>query len=221
MKKMIVGLAALVMVSASFAQPGPGDFKNGNPHEMHQRGGGKELEKLNLSDAQKAQVKTINQEFRKKMQDLESKENITVKEQRNQQEALRKEHKSKIESLLTPEQKTQLAQFKADAEKKRAEMGEKHLAQMKEKLGLSDSQVATIKSKQQATIQKRDAIISDEKLDGSQKREQLSALRQEMKTNMESVLTPEQKVKMEELRKNREEKNKSSEGHRAHGEGSK
>ena len=221
MKKMIVGMAALIIAGASFAQPGRADYKNGRQHEMHQRGGGKQLEKLNLSDAQKAQMKAVNEDFRKQMQDLDRKESITVKEQRDQKEAIRKAHKAKIESLLTPEQKTQLAQLKADAEKRRAEMAEKHLADMKEKLGLSDAQVATLKSKQQATTQKRHAILKNESLDGTQKREQLTAIRQEMRTNMESVLTPEQKQKMEELRRNRQEKNKFSEGHRGQGYNSK
>jgi Spy/CpxP family protein refolding chaperone len=214
MKKMILGLAALVMVSASFAQPTPGEYGKGRQHEMRNHHGGANMfEKLNLTDTQKAQVKSINEDFRKQMKDLESKENITVKEQRDRKDALRKAHQDKIQALLTADQKTQLYQLKADGEKRRAEMSEKHLSMLKEKLSLTDAQVSTIKSKQATTKSKMDAILRNDALQGSERKDQMTALREEMKKNVESVLTPEQKTKMEELRKENHEKMKSRGNH--------
>jgi Spy/CpxP family protein refolding chaperone len=214
MKKMILGMAALVMVSASFAQPTPGDYGKGRQHEMrNHRGGDRMFEKLNLTDTQKAQVKSINEDFRKQMKDLDSKENITVKEQRDRKEALRKAHQEKIQGVLTAEQKSQLAEFKADGEKRRAEMAEKHLSMLKEKLSLTDAQVSAIKLKQATTKSRMDAIMKNEALQDSEKREQVTALRGEMRNNIESVLTPEQKTKMEELRKENHDKMKSHGNH--------
>jgi Spy/CpxP family protein refolding chaperone len=88
-------------------------------------------------------------------------------------------------------------------------MAEKHLSMLKEKLSLTDAQVATIKSKQLTTKSKMDAIMKNDALQGSEKREQLTALREEMRKNIESVLTPEQKTKMEELKKENQDKMKS------------
>lgn len=213
MKKTILGLTALLLVSASFAQPTPGGFDKGPHQEMREHGRGAGLEKLNLTDAQKQQMKSINDDFRKQMQDLNAKENITVKQQRDQRDALEKSHRQKVESILTPAQKEQLAQLKADAEKRRTEMAEKHLADLKEKLNLSDAQVAAIKSNQQKTQSKFDSLMKNESISGSDKRQQLMTLREEMRSNVESVLTPEQKTKMQQIHNDRQDKMNQFHGH--------
>ena len=53
-------------------------------HDRFKRG--ENYEKLNLTDAQKTQVKTINDDFRKQMQDLHKQGNITVDEQKQKLE---------------------------------------------------------------------------------------------------------------------------------------
>lgn len=205
MKKMILGLAALVMVTCSFAQPL--EHHRGQHPRM-------EFKKLNLTADQQAQMKTLNEDFRKQMQTLNSNESITVKEQRDQREALIKAHKQKIEGLLTAEQKNQLAQMKAARGQKREEIAAKRLERLKDKLGLSEQQVATIKSNEQQTHGKIEAIMKEEKIERTEKRQQLMALKDEMKNNIDKVLTPEQKTKMELLRKERMEKMKTHRDHR-------
>ena len=64
---------------------------------------------LNLSEDQKKQAKTYREDFRKKMQELNKNENITVKEMRDRKEALQKEQRNKMQSLLTAEQKNKIA----------------------------------------------------------------------------------------------------------------
>ena len=212
MKKMILGLAALAMVTFAFAQPN-GQHQKGQRPGMEQGQHRMDYKKLNLSDAQQQQMKTINEDFRKQMQALNSKENITVKDQRA---ALAKAHKAKVDGVFTPEQKQQLAQMKADNAKKREAISEQRLATMKEKLALTDAQVATIKSHQQQTHSKMEAIMKDDNIDREAKKQQLMAVRQEMKTNIDKVLTPDQKVKMEAERKDHQEKMKSTKGRRMH-----
>ena len=215
MKKMILGLAALTMVTLSFAQQNPDGENHKRQHsQLEQRHRGMDFGKLNLSDEQKQQMKSVNEDFHKQMQELNSKENITVKEQRDQRAAIEKTHKAKLDGILTADQKQQLADMKADMAKKREEMAEKHLARMKEKLSLSDEQVATIKNSQQQTHDKIEAILKDDNIDRVSKKQQLIALRQEMKNNMDKVLTPEQKVKMEEFKKENQQKMKSFRGRR-------
>ncbi len=217
MKKVILGLAAIVLVSCTFAQPGGGHEgrqHHGMQHGQHEM----DFKKLNLTDAQQQQMKTLNEDFHRQLQELNSKENITVKEQRDQRDALVKAHKAKIDGIFTAEQKQQLAQMKAENAKKREEMAVERLAKMKAELNLTDAQVATIKSNQQTTHSKIEAILKDENLDRESKEQQLTALRQEMKTNLDKVLTPEQKAKMDAERKVRQEKMKSFKGHRMHNE---
>lgn len=215
MKKVILGLAALAMVTCTFAQPNGGHHKGQRPGmELGQHR--IDFKKLNLSDAQQQQIKTLNGDFHKQMQEFNSKQKITVKEQRDQRAELVKTHKAKIEDIFTAEQKQQLAQMKADNANKREEMAAQRLTKMKEHLSLTDAQVATIKSNQQNTHRKIEAIVKDENLDRESKTQQLMALRQEMKTDIDKVLTPDQKAKMDAERKERQEKMKSFKGHRMH-----
>lgn len=69
------------------------------------------MEKLNLSEAQKQQIKSVNEDFRTKMQALNQNDNLLVKDARAQRKALMQERKDKISAILTPEQRTQAEQF--------------------------------------------------------------------------------------------------------------
>ncbi|MES2648625.1 MAG: hypothetical protein V4717_17245 [Bacteroidota bacterium] len=214
MKKMILGLAALVMVTCTFAQPSTNHRKGKHPG-MEQRGalGFKDLD---LTETQKQQVKAINENFHQQMQTLNSKENITVKEQRTQKANLLKAHKEQLQAVLTPDQKQKMVEKKAEMQKNRLAMQDKRLETLKSKLALSDAQVATIKSKQQSNQAKMEAIMKDEKMDQAQKKQQIVSLRKEMKNELYEVLTPEQKAKLEALKTERRDKTKSFKGHRMH-----
>jgi Spy/CpxP family protein refolding chaperone len=212
MKKMILGLAALLMVSFSFAQP---NQQHHAKRAFGQHNRGMQFKKLNLTDAQKEQMKTVNADFHKQLKALNAKEDITVKEQRSQRAALAKAHKASIESIFTAEQKAQLVQMKAERQNKMGEMGAKRLDQLKDKLSLTDAQVTKLKAGQEATKAKKEAIIKNEQLTQDDKKQQLMALRGEMKKNMDEILTAEQKAKMQELRKDRSEKMKHFRGKRS------
>lgn len=75
-------------------------------------GGMMDMKALNLTEDQKTQFKTQNESFRKKMEELKKNDNITVKDWKSKAENLRKEHKSKIDGILTSEQKAQLEKGK-------------------------------------------------------------------------------------------------------------
>src|SRR5207237_8627773 len=51
--------------------------------------------------------KSINESLQQQVKDLQSQGNITVDEQRQKRQSLMKEHRQKIEAVLTPEQKQQ------------------------------------------------------------------------------------------------------------------
>ena len=147
MKKILVASFAVAAFTFSYAQPPMP--KGDNPPQEHQRGmrhhgefgphHGPNFKKLNLTDAQKQQMKTQNEGFKKQMQALNTQENITVKEQRAQRATIEKSRKAAFESILTPEQKNQLAQMKADGKKRMEEKGAQRLSKMKEKLNFTDA----------------------------------------------------------------------------------
>lgn len=136
MKKMMTTLAVFAL-GASLAVAAPqaqnGNWKGGHGHRgfMSQ----KMAEKLNLSDAQKAQIKELNQQFRQANQAFLESARATFKEYRAARQAndtakmqelqpavdankaqmkqLREAQRAKILEVLTPDQRAQLDAWKA------------------------------------------------------------------------------------------------------------
>ena len=118
MKKIFAGLfavAAFTFSAVAQDQTNTDQNKwNKERHGMHKGRDGRGLEKLNLTEAQKQQMKSINEEFRTKMQSLQKNDNILVKDQREQRKALITERKNRIAAILTAEQKSQLEQLRKE-----------------------------------------------------------------------------------------------------------
>lgn len=177
-------------------------------HKMGKKGGHRNHEKamvakqLNFTDAQKNSAKLINDDFRKKMQELNAQENITVKEMRERKKALIQEKKVKMDGLLTADQKTKLVTMKVDRKIKHEERSAKQMDKMKTTLNLSDDQVAKLKAQRAATKLKAESIKNNQSLSIEQKKAQMMALRAESKAQSNKIFTPEQLKKKEEMKKN-------------------
>ncbi|HEX9160137.1 MAG TPA: Spy/CpxP family protein refolding chaperone [Thermoanaerobaculia bacterium] len=138
MKKMITAAAAVLALGTTLAFAAPrGDGWKG--HGGHEGAMSEKLaQKLNLSDAQKAQVKVIHeqfrtdnaaffQNFRQTMQDFHAAKQAndqakldalrpTMEAQHAQMKQLRDAERAKIRTILTPEQQAQLDAMKAKHE---------------------------------------------------------------------------------------------------------
>ena len=204
MKSIVVTLLALSAFAFSATAQEKKAMKGHHLQKHHH--GMMMAKQLNFSEAQKAQAKSYHDDFRKKMQELNKNESITVKEFRDRKEALRKEQRSKMQGMLTAEQKTKMTQLKADHKAKADEHFAKHLDKMKSKLGLTDQQLVQMKAQRESTHLKLKAIKENEALTREQKRDQLMALRTAAKEQHKKILTPEQQQKMEELKKKHFEK---------------
>lgn len=95
---------------------------DGKKHGKHK--GGKALEGVELNDAQKAQAKTIHEDFKKKAGEIKAKQ-LPADEQKKQLSALHKEHRQKLEGVLTAEQKATLAAKRKQHAEKIKRSGEK------------------------------------------------------------------------------------------------
>ena len=121
MKKLITGLFAIAVFTFSASaqnqeeNQGKEKFKekHGRFHEDERRGM-EVLSKLNLSETQKQQIKSINDEFKAKFQALNQNDNILVKDAKAQKQALMEERKTRIAAILTADQKAQLEQLRRD-----------------------------------------------------------------------------------------------------------
>jgi hypothetical protein len=213
MKKIVLLAAGVVFLAAAQAQEIKERSHRGNMKGHH----GMVMEKLNFTDAQKSQMKSINEDFNKKMAELKKNENITVKEWKSRMKALRDEHKAKMEGLLTTEQKTQIEKMKSEHKAMRDVDEKARMEKMKVRLGLSDDQVAKLSKNRTEMEQKIKAIRANKSMDETKKKEEIKELMKANKEKMNSIFTEEQLKKMEEGRqmhhkgdKNKSDKNKST-----------
>lgn len=215
MKKIILSVFVLSMAVALQAQEIPErkaerpQMQEGRDHHM-QKGGkhhgqNMDMQKLNLTEDQKAKFKSQRENIHKQMEELKKNDNITVKEYRSKMESIRKEHKASTENILTGEQKGQLEKMKAEGKAKAKTMGKERAEKMKANLGLTDEQSAKMESNRKAMGKKMKAIRENKLLSDQQKKENMKELMKKQKENMKSVLTEEQLKKLKEMKHQRPE----------------
>lgn len=195
MKKII--LSAVILSMAVAVQAQDKDHRRGGKRGQH----GQVMQKLNLTEEQKAKFKAENEAFRNQMADLKKNENITVKEFKSKMETIRKDHKSKTQSILTAEQKAQIEKMRTEQKAKREEFTKNRGEKMSEKLGLTADQQAKLKANREGFAAKMKSIRDDKSLDEAGKKAQMKSLMQSQKESMKSIFTEEQLKKMEEMRK--------------------
>jgi len=140
-KKWITG-AAILAVSASLAIAAPNEGKGWGGHGKGQAMWGEKFaQKLNLTDAQKQQVRDLNTSFRQDnkaffesfqqtMQDYRAAKQAndqakldalkpTIESQRAQMKQLHDAQEQKILSILTPDQRAQYQALKAERDARR------------------------------------------------------------------------------------------------------
>jgi len=208
MKKLIVSVVAIALAALTAqAQEIPDrkreEFK---PVEKGRMFNKKELADLNLTDEQKTKLKGMKRDLRRQMDEVRKQDNLSVKDYREKIETLRKDQQDKFQSVLTPEQKTDMQKYKDARNARVKELGKKKQAKMKEELKLTDEQLAKIADNRKATAQKIKTIRENNSLKDEQKKEQIKDLMKEQKKNMKSFLTDEQLRKMKENRKHHSKK---------------
>jgi len=197
MKKIIFSaLIAVVVAGGAHAQdkqPHRKGFRHHAPYGMYQQ--------LNLTDDQKASLKSLNEDYRKQMAELKKHEDITVKEWKSRMESIRKEHRSKVDQVFTPEQKTKMEQLKQDRQKKMKERGKKRMETMKKELNLTADQEAALKQQQEQMKAKLKALREDKSLSEEQKKIEMKKFREQQHQSLKSILTEEQLNKLQQQRK--------------------
>ena len=203
MKKIMLSVfVAAIVVTTAQAQDIK-DRETGKHQMMRKHHRGDEFNTLNLTEDQKAKFKTLNEENRKQMSELKKNDNITVKEWRSKMDAQRKEHRAKVQNILTDEQKAQLEKSRQERAAMSLERSKTRMEKMKTDLGLSDEQYAKLKSNREAMVEKKKALREDKSLNDESKKEQAKELRNKQKEDMKSILTEEQLKKFEEQKHQR------------------
>lgn len=201
MKKVFIGMAlAAFVATGAFAQ----DQSNGitdRPNRHHRNG--EAMQQLNLTDEQKTEMKTINDDFRQQMSDLKkSEDKITVTEWKGKMATIRKDHHEKIEKVLTDEQKASLKTMRKEHGRKFRQDKHNRIAEMKQALNLTDEQTTAVQNNLSESLKKMRAVHDDKSLTDDQKKAQYKTLHDQEQQGLKSILTPDQWNKFQELKKN-------------------
>lgn len=195
MKKIIVCTFMLaVAIQSTRAQEMP-ERKRETIESRHHRDG---FHRLNLSEDQKAKFKSMNEDFRKQMDELKKNDNITVKEWRSKMENLRKDHRDKMSSLLTEDQKAQINKSRQERINRKGERSKAGIDRMKTRLNLTDDQAARLKQSRSDMAVKFKAIRENQSLTDVQKKEQVQELKKKQQENLKTILTEEQLKRLHE-----------------------
>jgi len=208
MKRFIVGVCVVALFSGTaYAQEIP-DRKRGREDMITREHRGEGLDQLNLSAEQKEKIKSLREGTRKQMEELKKDDNITVKDWRAKREAIRKDQREKIQSLLTSDQKAQLEKSRIERRAKAEEQSNARVEKMKQDLNLSEEQSAKLQKSRDELRQKMQALREDQSLSDEAKKEQMKDLMKQRKENLRSILTDEQWKKLQEETQRRHSKTK-------------
>lgn len=212
MKKIITSALVLALtIGAAQAQTGSSEKGKDHKkeHKMHRADG------LNLSEDQKAQLKTLHEQEKKEMEALKENKAAT-KEQRKE---LHEKYRQQMQAILTPAQKEQMEKMKEERKasgrkghfKKGQDVGRKgnfkRGADFQKELGLTQDQkdrMARIRTDFKGRFE---ALRNDNSLSKEQKRTKMQELMKAQQAEMKTVLTKEQIEKMESFRKERSARN--------------
>ncbi len=234
-------MLALALTAGAFAQTEnktkPSDTKEWKMKDRKDRGDN--MQNLNLTDAQKAQIKTLNEDFKNKMQALKQDNSLSEEAKKQKRMEMMKEHRSQLEAVLTPEQRAQWQQDrknkgaaanktdrkadKADTKAdKKADKFDRKNAKNKDKFGkgrnddrlhkdlnLTPDQTDRLKTLQDQMKLDAQKIRANESLTADQKKEQMQNLHKKHKEQMELLLTAEQKLIYKNKQHHREHGNRN------------
>lgn len=217
--KRIITSAFVIMLTlgAAQAQTTSPDKKQGHKKERKMA-----FDNLNLSEDQKARLKTVREDYKKQSADLKNNTQLSADEKQKRRKELHQQFRSQSDAILTPAQKDQLANNKAEW-KEKSKAGKKEWKKdsragnnkrkgmqrgqdFQKELGLSTEQQQKMEQLRNDFRNKFSSLRSDNSLTEDEKKERMQVMRKQQQDQMKSILTPEQIQKMESLRQQRNKK---------------
>lgn len=203
MKKIFLGLMALTLTVSAMAQKHKNHENKSDKKEWKKEGKDFKgnLNNLNLTSEQKAQMKLIQENFRQQMKEVNK--NGTVEQQKARRHELTKDRQQKIMAILTPEQRKQAQELRKDynGDKRDGNKNGGRFTNITKDLNLSTEQslkVETINSTYRTNLEnlKNNTVLTQE-----QKKEQMKDLMKQHRSDVGSLLTIEQKNQLKNRRK--------------------
>ena len=163
------------------------------------------MQQLQLTDAQQQSIKASNLAFKEQLTALNKNEQISVKEFRDKKDELQKAHKAKVMSILTEGQKEQLNKLKSERKAEHEAKADHKIEKLKNRLQLTDDQVAHIKADRIQISNQMEAIHNNEQLSRVDKKAQLDQLKEQKKGILKKYLNTQQLAQMEQMKKEHNE----------------
>jgi Spy/CpxP family protein refolding chaperone len=214
-KLVLLGAFLLTMAATTQAQTTPDNRSDTTHHRFHRpdrqrfRGNAENFRGdnafrghrnfIHYTADQRKQVMAINKEYRQKRGDLFKQDNITLKQYKSGLVALDKEKKTKMDALLTPEQRSELASRKKKMEENSQVRQAGRIERLRLELNLTDDQIAKIKTGRQNLRNQMQSIHGNDNLLPQEKRQQMKALMASRNDDMKTILSPDQYTKFQEL----------------------
>jgi Spy/CpxP family protein refolding chaperone len=213
MKRIV--MSAVVLMLATAAVNAQSDSTKAPRHQQHKMQQDGAMTQLNLSAEQQAQLKIMRQEFKQQREALAA-QKLTEAERRTQMKTLHQQQRTKMNTLLTPAQKEQLAKQRAEHKSQMrtgkrgnhdGNMSRQRGAKMQQELNLTTQQQAKMKEIRTTFRSKAETLRNDQSLNDAQRKEKFQELRKQQQEQLKTVLTKEQQEKMQSLRKERGARN--------------
>ena len=146
--------------------------------------------KLNLSPEQKKQLHELRLSARDQAAIIRNDQKLTAEEKTAKLKELRAGMREQMKAVLTPDQQ------KVWAERRAARQ-----AEFAAKLGLTADQQSKLKDLFRSTREQRESVLNSTTLTNEEKATQLKQIRETAKSQLATILTPDQLQKFREMRK--------------------
>ena len=167
-----------------------------------QRGFERMAQHLNLTDQQKTQVQSQMQNQRQQAQAIRQDTSLTPEQQREKLQQLRQSNHQQMMDILTPEQQQKFQQLRSEHPRMgRGKMGG-GIGPMS-RLNLTPDQKSKLDPIFQSSRQQVEAVRNDTSLTQEQKQAKIGEIRQGTKSQVNSILTPEQQQQWQQMKMRR------------------
>ena len=209
MKKLLTIAVAFSLFTISTnaqVQRNAGSSQKMQNDSAHRRGG-KMMKDLNLTDAQKTQMKENRENMKQQRDAINNDASLTPDQKKAKMQELGKTQRDKMNSILTADQKAKMQADRANWKDQKGMKGQDHGGKMFKDLNLTDAQKSQMKANSENMKQQRQAISNDVSLSQDQKKAKMQELHKTQKDQMNSILTADQKAKLKADMQNRKGKN--------------
>lgn len=200
----IATVGAILGIGATAFASGPGKGPhNGDRFDVEKKVE-KMTERLELDEQQAAKIRTIMKRSKADIDAVRASDEERS-EKRKEMRAIRESTRAEVEAVLTPAQLDKAREHRATMKKRHQKMRKRHGARgmrgLKKKLDLSDDQVAQIREVRKEAKSDMRAIVKDD-FDGDRAAaaDKLRERREQMVSDIEGLLTPDQVTRFAELR---------------------